>query len=1146
MSNLAPSPTPSPTCPRCGTSLEENSIDGLCARCLGALNFATDTALPESAGKPVAPAVTIDELAAHFPQLEIIEFLGRGGMGIVYKARQKSLGRLVALKLMAPERAHDPQFARRFSQEAQALAALSHPNIVTIHDFGQAGGFFYLLMEFVDGVNLCQAMNAGRLTPEQALAIVPPICDALQYAHEHRIVHRDIKPENLLLDKDGRLKIADFGIARMLDADAAVDIAESQPAGTPQYMAPEQKLHLQSDHRVDIYSLGVVLYEMLTGELPSAKVQPPSKRVQIDVRIDEIVLRALEAKPELRFSTAAEFRAQVEKVTQRAVKSPTLDDATQKSKLARIVETAFGTTFTSPLAIHLINLSALGFLAALAVLGFAPIPGGTGWFGFSGFSGFFGLIGFASLVERKHKRTPTSPADAETCAPAGGTPAWNRNAILGACWIPVTILAVVAASFCLYGLRSQTGSAATSRSDVWTRMVLVPSLLFAVSGPFGTTILGWIAIIQIRRSGKYIPGIQLAIFDALLYPLIAMNAVVALAGVALAKMFVDFYGNPAAIGNPQAPLIIQLANWTSVNKEFVVVPAVAMCILMSVIIVRAVRGAVTSPLQTRRESHLSADARNETTLVLSAMILSLMGFALGLLAAIRPPEPSWPAMTLSIFMASLSILMAIPARRLPAAKIALFVAALGAVIWPLLAMAIANGRSTSTNDAETTISHVTSGNGQPTVASNHSHPEIETPGEPGTDHRASERMLATASSTTKMLPDVIAEFKATQMEDDRQPPLTANEVLTCCLWKLQTETPLSNDEKAALLLISTQRQLPDGWSIVGGMEMQKTPEGEVKCFRIRLVNQAQTASTDIRVRYLSPPPAFSEPSLQPLPGSTPITAAITEFNAKHNQVNGISQPPLTSNEVIAAIVDWQDKRNQAAVDNETFAKFQQIRKTHQFPSDTRFEVLSGFGSAAGDTFYIWSVRILMPQTTQPKSTYAFTIREQYLSVDAVNSTQIFWGKPNDNGLQAGVRLMPSQRLYSIGQKLDVEFFYRSISGKPIEVTMPNVLSHRELSIHDSHDQIPAVSKDAEKIIGGYTTDIVEESPTRRRGSPIRLTDQERDLQDDRHTSTDRSTVILVKPGETYHLEYTVGDLTSDKSLKTGQLVFKVADKASTP
>ena len=137
-------------------------------------------------------------------------------MGAVYKARQKSLGRLVALKILNPKHAANPRFAERFSREAQALAELNHPNIVTIHDFGQAGEFYFLLMEYVDGVNLRQAMKAGRFTPEQALAIVPSICEALQFAHDHGIVHRDIKPENLLLDKTGRVKIADFGIARIV------------------------------------------------------------------------------------------------------------------------------------------------------------------------------------------------------------------------------------------------------------------------------------------------------------------------------------------------------------------------------------------------------------------------------------------------------------------------------------------------------------------------------------------------------------------------------------------------------------------------------------------------------------------------------------------------------------------------------------------------------------------------------------------------------------------------------------------------------------------------------------------------------------------------------------------------------------------
>ncbi|MBS0207997.1 MAG: protein kinase [Planctomycetes bacterium] len=300
-------------CPRCGDSLANQAIDGLCPRCLAAINFATDTLAPEGWSETQVEPLAAAKVAEHFPNLEVIELLGRGGMGVVYKARQRALGRLVALKLMAPECAAEPKFAERFVQEAQALAALNHPNIVTIHDFGQAGSFYYVLMEFVDGVNLRQAMTAGRFTPEQALVMVPPICEALQYAHDHKIVHRDIKPENLLLDKQGRVKIADFGIAKILGRESSdLGVVESQPAGTPRYMAPEQLTRHVADHRSDIYSLGVVLYEMLTGELPGPKLQPPSKRVQVDAGIDSIVLRALEKSPELRFDTATEFRTQVE------------------------------------------------------------------------------------------------------------------------------------------------------------------------------------------------------------------------------------------------------------------------------------------------------------------------------------------------------------------------------------------------------------------------------------------------------------------------------------------------------------------------------------------------------------------------------------------------------------------------------------------------------------------------------------------------------------------------------------------------------------------------------------------------------------------------------------------------------------------
>ncbi|MEK7951347.1 serine/threonine-protein kinase [Luteolibacter soli] len=300
-------------CPKCGRPLPGDAPLGLCPGCLGQMNLCADT-LADDDDVRAGPSIPPEDLAPHFPQLEIIECLGRGGMGVVYKARQKTLNRLVALKLLSPEREKDAEFAARFTREAQALARLSHPHIVTVHDFGHTGNFFFLLMEYVDGVNLRQALGAGRFTPEVALALVPPVCDALQYAHDRGIVHRDIKPENLLLDREGHVKIADFGIAKMLDVHPGnFAEPEGQTVGTPHYMAPEQRdTPLAADHRADIFSLGVVLYEMLTGELPGPQLLAPSRKAAVDVRLDEIVMRALESSPEQRWQTAGEMRTRIE------------------------------------------------------------------------------------------------------------------------------------------------------------------------------------------------------------------------------------------------------------------------------------------------------------------------------------------------------------------------------------------------------------------------------------------------------------------------------------------------------------------------------------------------------------------------------------------------------------------------------------------------------------------------------------------------------------------------------------------------------------------------------------------------------------------------------------------------------------------
>ncbi len=194
-------------CPHCGKPVPPTALGDLCPECMLKAGLATQTEGPDGTGphgtKVVHPPPSPAEIAALFPQLEIIECLGRGGMGVVYKARQPRLNRFVALKILAREKEQDAQFAERFTREAQALARLNHPNIVTVHDFGEAGGHCYLVMEFVDGLNLRQLLQARKMPSDQALTIVPKICEALQYAHEQGIVHRDIKPENILLDKSG-------------------------------------------------------------------------------------------------------------------------------------------------------------------------------------------------------------------------------------------------------------------------------------------------------------------------------------------------------------------------------------------------------------------------------------------------------------------------------------------------------------------------------------------------------------------------------------------------------------------------------------------------------------------------------------------------------------------------------------------------------------------------------------------------------------------------------------------------------------------------------------------------------------------------------------------------------------------------------
>jgi serine/threonine protein kinase len=665
-------------CPKCQAPLPADAPQGLCPRCLlAAASVPTEAGQP--AGRPALPS--IGEIAVAFPQLEILEFIGQGGMGFVFKARQPKLDRLVALKILPQSLAADPTFAERFNREAKLLARLSHPGIVTVHDFGVAvaagilpavepgvppggkgvdisgtlpnyeaiasssahlGGkmppstsgqrpdatrFYYLLMEFVDGVNLRQAMQAGRFTPAQALAIVPKICEALQFAHNEGILHRDIKPENILLDAKGRVKIADFGIAKLMEgrAGSPLPAAESNDTsgahgvtrptqtnlteagktlGSPNYMAPEQLEHPgEVDHRADIYSLGVVFYEMLTGELPLGRFAPPSQKSAADPRVDEVVLRALEKERERRQHSAGEVRTQVETIVSDPKKAEgvprhffppetplpntSFDDTARKAnrwwlvfsfpgifllfylfKGGRLVD--FLGSDSSVLSLVLMGAFALLTLLShvrkqrgrIVLVGVSNGKRVINWNGviqtwaviygaafvtlylafgrwvplhnlLASLTGGVTVITAAwvrGLLKRPIDQLPPGSSQRQEAhsekSEIGNrkseiAPRFSRTAIVGAGLLLLPLLA------CGYSLLIAIVSPGTKP---WELSVLAFwggfLKLLCIAALVATTILGWIAVSQIRRSAGKLHGLWLAVFDGLLFPLLALDGLI--------------------------------------------------------------------------------------------------------------------------------------------------------------------------------------------------------------------------------------------------------------------------------------------------------------------------------------------------------------------------------------------------------------------------------------------------------------------------------------------------------------------------------------------------------------------------------------------------------------------------------------------
>jgi len=1002
-------PTDSNICPECGKLVPPDSQHQLCPSCLMAQALASQTVDEKKAH--AAPTPAPDEIAAKFPQFEILECLGRGGMGVVYKARQKSLNRLVAIKILAPEREHDARFAERFAREAELLAKLSHPHIVTIHDFGETGGLYYLVMEFVDGVSLRDLLREGKLEPKQALAIVPEICDALQFAHDHGIVHRDIKPENILLDRLGRVKVADFGLAKLVAAPGdgdpsqmespapqAGDLTEAgKTMGTPSYMAPEQSEHPGAvDHRADIYALGVVFYQMLTGELPGKRLEAPSRKVQIDVRLDEIVLRALEKNPELRYQQVSDVKTMVETIA---------------------------TTPPPPVSPP----------ASPVGTGGAPV-----------------------------REQPNPPPRR-----------FSRTAIAGACWAVLGHLMV-------------------------THVLLQPQVMQPWGGMFlelgPATLLGWVAVTQIRRSAGKLRGMGLAVFDGLLFPLLALDGYFAGVVNGLGRIFVKLNANFSNLNNPEVhpPITTRLANLLSEHPEPTMFVVVVMLIIVDFLIIRAVWRAVNRgiapPVPSVGKTGAADDRRPGTEIEpkvlrlvkLSAMTLLVFGIlnCLGILIGL-PMFSAWLARQITsavkadgpLFGGGQAVLAAVPIVVFALSSVMMFgalkmkrlenyewsvVAGILAMViglltcrYPIIIVGLALGTRALLTlrrpDVRAAFRQMHNANGNPTV------PSVGKAGAAdfqslGKSAPSSPRVLNVGNcrlTTFERLATFGDQFffgrnKGQIILDEHQLtfsgagmyiviPLAAISDLSIGRFPRvmhpaglhfisvtyndggQNRRIILSPYEGIFGLPSQFNQLAAHWfdairaavTAATGRAPASTPAeilgtppsslGLVMLFLSGLLTVVVIFVINILAFHnMGPlpqklPPAVpairATPNLPThLPGTntTALAEAVRRFNERHASTpNSKDQPPLKEEEVIASIRWALSNRQQLQVTDETSRRLGDVITSRRLPEDFELEVLTRYETYES-AFDVWSVRLRIPGGPLPNGTTCINVRENII------------------------------------------------------------------------------------------------------------------------------------------------------------------------
>jgi serine/threonine protein kinase len=1168
---------------------------------------------------------------------EIVGVLGRGGMGVVFKAYEPSLNRYVAIKLLLPHLAASGAARMRFAREGRAAAAVIDDNVLPIFSVSEWQGTPYLVTQLSRGSNLQKRINdSGPLELREVLRLGMQTASGLAAAHAQGLVHRDVKPSNILLDGTvDRALLTDFGLARAVD-DASITCS-GIIAGTPQYMSPEQARGGAVDARSDLFGLGSVLYTMCTGRPPFraensfavlrliTDVQPRAIR-EINPDIPEwlcaIIEKLMAKSPEDRYQSASEVAGLLSACLAH-VQQPTvvglpneLRETMDRHRFAESSRNNWRRTLAHHITYHMPSwlpcflTTLIAFAVSLGPAMTLPtlpketflhsIPPATAILIVTALGFAWGL---AITLAAKRVATETDAAEQPKRLPTL-TLFMVGGAIVALAVVVPWLMRQSRLAEELTDSKKQL-LAATAR-ETMAREQAEESGLAAVAQQTGE-IIGYLK----NDAGEPIRNATIAC--SCVYDKAGQgggaNAITDAEGrfqvsgltAGIYSVWLKHYDNPhfTAIADDG----IEVTGGQSATSTLSLVPTIHVTGLVTREGMPATTGtSVQCFCSARPESSATAltaltDEQGRFALDLprgrasfvamgrsqesNALLVSKLQFTVGqekeparepfgdVHLELRPQQSQFgstdwldratpgtevierktadditgdivdtegnPIQAAKIFTEA--DLQPVESDnegffRFPKAKgtqTILRAFKPGYHIWIGMPTAgdrlkiVLEKKESKQASTRTTLSNVDAGD------------EMQRTGEAGVSEPETDALTLEVNRMNRDL--------QRNVRPSTQPPLTRDEVIAVASWN-EGKADLSQPIKDVLAVIATQHRLIRGWRFAAETRDMTQPDASVRVFRIFLVKDGSEQKFLIRERFVAPlNKNHNSEQLNEEQGSVPLSAAIARFNSSPNVADGIKQPPLTEDEVVAAILCEQTRRDRHDVDEAFFQQYQDIARTRALPKGAAIEVIPAFETAEGSTFTIWSVRIRLPKfaSDESKGTYAFKIREQFVSVKHADAGEIHWGTPSAGGMQVGTRLRPPLKNYSIGQKVVVEFVYRNVLTKPLDASIPNI-PHYEIEVRDARGTEVQTRNPSLEVVAGYQVERMID------GEQVTRTAQQllfvpKSIESDTAPSEPAGiqTLIFVEDGESYRIRFAVPDPSSDRTerLTTGEIEITI-------